>query len=495
MRKSFVVIAGLLLTLVSGWAQAQQTYRLTELGHLGGGFTRGTAVNDAGQVTGYSDSGSEIHAFFWDDTDTPKMTDLGTLGGTDSRGNALSNAGHVTGKYTDIFDHAFLWDGSTMDDFAPLEVDTYSVGKAVNDTGLVTGDFGAPSLSHAFLSDGIALVDLGTLEGTGRSSGASINASGQVTGFSSAGSSFHAFLAADGAPPTMTDLGTLGGAFSEGIAINDAGQVTGDSYPTGSGNLHAFLWDDSDIPKMTDLGTLGGLWSNSMAINASGQVAGCSDTGAGFHAFLAVGGTPPTMTDLGTLGGNNSQGNGINDAGQVTGYSDTGTDSHAFLWDGGPTGGPMEDLNDLIDLSDPLQPHVTLVEGFDINSPGQILALGHNSLTDQFLTYLVSPSPLSDLIATADAIGRGRTKEVFVTLEWTDTFGDETGFEIERAPNTGKGKRIQCGTFEYVGTAGAGSEVFEDDTTDRRTKYCYQIKVISPTVLPTPSNVTHVKTS
>jgi probable HAF family extracellular repeat protein len=65
-----------------------------------------------------------------------------------------------------------------------------------------------------------ALIDLGP--GT-RAHG--INATGQVTGrVSIAAGGTHAFLYAAG---TLTDLGTLGGASSCGLAINKSGQITG----------------------------------------------------------------------------------------------------------------------------------------------------------------------------------------------------------------------------------------------------------------------------
>ena len=73
----------------------------------------------------------------------------------------------------------------------------------------------------------------------------------------------------------ITDLGTLGGTFSQGVAINASGQVTGSSI-TASFESHAFLWDGT---RMVDLGTLGGPSSQRVAINDSGQVTGTSDTG------------------------------------------------------------------------------------------------------------------------------------------------------------------------------------------------------------------------
>jgi probable HAF family extracellular repeat protein len=58
----------------------------------------------------------------------------------------------------------------------------------------------------------------------------------------------------------MTDLGTLGGptsagSGSAGVAINDSGQVAGNSTTASGGLTHAFLYSNG---KMTDLGTLGG---------------------------------------------------------------------------------------------------------------------------------------------------------------------------------------------------------------------------------------------
>jgi probable HAF family extracellular repeat protein len=94
------------------------------------------------------------------------------------------------------------------------------------------------------------MTDLGTLPGYRYSEGHAINNAGQVTGYL-----FNfdrrlpdrAFLYSDG---QMRDLGTLDlGGFSGGAAINDAGQVVGYS------NGHAFLYSNG---QMTDLGTLGG---------------------------------------------------------------------------------------------------------------------------------------------------------------------------------------------------------------------------------------------
>ena len=111
----------------------------------------------------------------------------------------------------------------------------------------------------------------------------------------------------------MQDLGTLGGTFSAGVAINDSGQVTG-CATTADGDTHAFLWDGT---RMRDLGTFGGTTSAGTAINASGQVAGYADTADGeSHAFLWDG---TRMQDLGTLGGTYSDGVAINDSGQVAG--------------------------------------------------------------------------------------------------------------------------------------------------------------------------------
>ena len=69
------------------------------------------------------------------------------------------------------------------------------------------------------------------------SAATAINESAQATGYAPNAEGIpHAFIYSGG---VMTDLGTLGGAFSVGHAINDGGRVVGWSLTTGNSGQRA----------------------------------------------------------------------------------------------------------------------------------------------------------------------------------------------------------------------------------------------------------------
>ena len=82
--------------------------------HAGGGYSSAEDINDAGQVVGYSTTGSGVtHGFRWD---KGVMTDLGSLGGDVSDAMGINPAGQVVGtSYTPIppisggHPRAYLW--------------------------------------------------------------------------------------------------------------------------------------------------------------------------------------------------------------------------------------------------------------------------------------------------------------------------------------------------------------------------------------------------
>src|SRR5262249_33585973 len=141
----------------------------------------------------------------------------------------------------------------------------------------------------------------------------------------------------------LHEPGNLG--FGEyAAALNDAGRLVGYVWTAESRTLAA-VWDINgpDIP-LISLNTLGGPYSQAIAVNKPGQVTGTADvTQFVRHAFVwtDAGG----MIDLGTLGGDSSEAGAQNELGQVVGWAQTSSGGyHAFLWDA--TNG-MQDLGSL----------------------------------------------------------------------------------------------------------------------------------------------------
>jgi len=345
------------------------TYQIKDLGTLGGRFTEPTDINDAGQVTGYSETADgQIRAFVYSDGE---LMDLGSLGGGGSLARAINEQGQVAGfSITSTgLAHAFLYDAGTMTDLGSLGASSFgndlsNAGQVVGDADISTGQRHAASYASG------EVADLGTL-GDSSSSAVALNDAGQIAGTYQDARGTHAFLYSS---CVMTDL--MPGHVSTLVGkrvINGAGQVAG-SYQADTGT-RGFLFQNGAL---TDLGTLGGDYTDALAISGSGLITGISaGTDGTRHAFVYSFGT---MTDVGTLGGTASIGYAINDAGTVVGEAQRATgELQAFAY----VNGAIVDLGALLT---PLASGITDSVAYDVNRFGEIV--GRYSISDPADTTL-----------------------------------------------------------------------------------------------------------
>lgn len=283
-----------------------------DLGALAGGtYSYATAVNDRGQVAGYSginEYGPPLseatQAFLWV---SGVMRSLGALHcpcsfnrryGT-SKAYDINVARQVVGESETVrgewVRHAFLWQDGVMQDIGGGAGD-WSISRAfaINDRGQVVGDFAlnAGRLSifnrRAFLWEGGVRMDLGTLPGHASSTALDINGTGQVVGWSGTydGSVSRAFLWTNGG---MRDLGTLSNdANSQALGINASGQVVGWSGTQDRSSSRAFLWKNGWMFDLNSALEHDSDWVllEATAINDEGRIVGTGLHGGRVRAFL-----------------------------------------------------------------------------------------------------------------------------------------------------------------------------------------------------------------
>ncbi len=325
-----------------------------------------------------------------------------------SEAGALNNLGHIAGTaYKGQETCAFHFDYAKkyMADAGGVN----SRGFGISSTNVVVGDsfFASPmaSGSHAATFQAGVAKDLGLLRGQVYSRANGINGIGQVVGFSGPkrdSSESRAFLWTY--QTGMRDIGTLGGAYAQANAINNAGFITGTAQTWATlVTTHAFIYQALSpvTGGMRDLGVLDGRSSYGMAINDNNHVAGYStintiDTRV--HAFLHDGNR---MIDLGSLGGSEPKTDvsvalGVNDSDQVVGYTYLPAvgamppQQVAFLWsrDSTVTGGKMVNLNKLLNGTGR---NYLLISATAINHNGQIVATAHDIRNDNLRAVLLTP--------------------------------------------------------------------------------------------------------
>ena len=190
---------------------------MQDLGALGQPYSEAFGMNAAGQVVGlYGSLPGYRGAFLWENG---TMRDLGTLGEPTlgAVASAINNAGQVVGysgtpstRYHPV--HACLWEKGSITDLGTLGgLESCAIG--LNDAGQVIGTSAtADDHTHGFLWEQGKLVDLGSLGGP-NCFPRQINAAGQVVGGADTGQTDgaghpvgHAFLWENG---TMIDLNRL----------------------------------------------------------------------------------------------------------------------------------------------------------------------------------------------------------------------------------------------------------------------------------------------
>ncbi len=307
----------------------------------------------------------------------------------------------------------------------------------INNDGIIVGSshdvglFGSyPEKSYYFKDDRWWRESMGYF--SGQSYLVDINEQGSMTG---SGIQNLDYLAHGGVALSSGHRGYIGEQDSQvtySHAINEHDHTTGQA--SFEGNHHAFHWHDDGTTNgaLTDLGTLGGAFSIGYDITNQDVIVGLSaDANGDGRAFkwTSTGG----MVSLGTLGGGYSVARSINEAGQIVGYSTTAeNDPHAYIYENGQ----MTDLNTLVPDSTGWE----IVDAYHINEYGEVLVRGKRGTENKYLILTkdgIVKCRGCDADTDSDGDGVKDVNDAFVynANESVDSDGDGYGNNRDAEPN------------------------------------------------------------
>jgi probable HAF family extracellular repeat protein len=280
------------------WHVVGGTVSLEDLTPLLGNTVESSAfgMNEAGDISGFfRTSGGKPHAFL---LTSLGMTDLhplcgGISDGKDASGaydvNASGEAVGYRGVTTDGTGNsyrAFSWIAGCMTELPTLG--GYSEGRAINDSGVVVGSSGGYPVRWTKNPSAPGGWDVVKLSAVSGGVATAINTRGDIVGYIGNPVSFTGPCAALLWPAAggQIDLGTLGGAVSMALGIDDAGAVVGYGLKT-SGVQRAFRW--TAATGMVELGSF---------TNAKGSgSAALGISPVGILGFGDAGSNPRTTTE------------------------------------------------------------------------------------------------------------------------------------------------------------------------------------------------------
>ena len=309
----------------------------------------------------------------------PKAFEVVEIGIPEGRGTSLAAYVNEKGQVVVLTNAApppsraaYLWEKGKFVDIGMIHAgDAMKVG-GINDHGHITGEaekvaaVPGPGGASAFVFKDGKLTKLPVPEGARYAGAGGSNNRGDIAG------TMHKRMGGDSHPGAWIDGKWVttepkeGSAFGNGYGINEKRQVIGWYGVSGRRGWHGFVWDSGTF---TDLGTLGGANSFALRINEKTQIVGYTSTAdKEFRGFLWEKGK---MVALPPLEGNAASfAHGINDHGEIVGWSGTGSRKTAVVWiDGKPL-----DLNSLL----PADSGWTVLEARDINNARQIVGLAQN---------------------------------------------------------------------------------------------------------------------
>lgn len=327
--RAALILAPALAVTISGTAAVEYTPIVLS----SPGLAVASGVNNYRQVVGRADVPSgETHAVLWD---RGQMVDLGTIpGGNYSEAFAINDRGQVVGwsmlDQTNCiaFDgcwHAFLWEKGTITDLLGLEPDFQSYAYSINNSGQIVGisatqNYPIIDYRPVMWNNG-SLVDLGKPEGATDGLANGVNASGTAAGYAHFpdGRNLPMVWSHGTVAPLPGAPGTL---VTQAFKINDRGQVIG------NGNNHALLWTDGILAILPH--AAGAHSSTTSDINSSGLVVGKSSGFSGRIAVVWEEGEPRVLPKL--AGWTESDAFGVNDRGDVVGMAMTQRGLRAVMW-------------------------------------------------------------------------------------------------------------------------------------------------------------------